>query len=308
MIQENIQRQEEEMKLLVRQQKMARVMNYILGGAVLLMIISILLLCRNLMIRRRFNKRLMLKNKELKAANARVTAADKMKTEFIRNVSHEIRTPLNIINGYAQVLTDEENDFEPHERHFIADTIGENTRQITSLVNKMLTLVNDSTKDLLRNVEETDALDVCRKAIATMPKVDETKVKVILDDQTGGKPLLTTNSDSLLQMLGYMLENSVKFTEEGHIRLTVKRDGKEMLFTVEDTGCGIPADKMDHIFERFAKVDEFKQGLGIGLAYCYETAQKLGGNLVLDKSYKEGAAFVLSLPIDKGKKVKKVKN
>ena len=305
MIQENIQRQEEEMKLLRHQQEQDRVTNYILGGAILLLVIAIVLLHRNLMIRRKFNKQLVAKNEELRAANARVTAADKLKTEFIRNMSHEIRTPLNIIYGYAQVLTDEENDFEPHERQFIASTIGENTKQITSLMNKMLTLVDDSTKDLLKNMGETDALDICRKAIATMPQVDETKVKVILDDQTGGKPMLTTNSDSLLQMIGYMLENSVKFTEKGHIRLAVKRDGKEMHFTVEDTGCGIPVDKQDHIFERFAKVDEFKQGLGIGLAYCFETAQKLGGNLVLDRTYKAGAAFVLSLPIDKGKKVKK---
>jgi len=67
---------------------------------------------------------------------------------------------------------------------------------------------------------------------------------------------------------------------------------------VEDTGCGIAADKVDTIFEPFTKGDEFKQGLGLGLAYCHETAEKLGGSLVFDKNYHEGASFILTLPIN----------
>ena len=102
---------------------------------------------------------------------------------------------------------------------------------------------------------------------------------------------------SLLMMLSYMLENSVKFTEKGHIRLMLERDDSHFLFSVEDTGCGIPEDKVEVIFERFMKVDEFKEGLGLGLAYCYETAQKLGGNLRLAQTSKEGTTFTLSLPI-----------
>ena len=98
-------------------------------------------------------------------------------------------------------------------------------------------------------------------------------------------------------MLGNMLENSVKFTEQGHITLTLKRDKTHFRFTVEDTGCGIPEDKISTIFDRFTKVDDFKQGLGLGLAYCKETAEKLGGNLTLDKTSDEGTTFTLSMPI-----------
>ena len=72
-----------------------------------------------------------------------------------------------------------------------------------------------------------------------------------------------------------------------------------MLFTVEDTGCGIPADKVDTIFERFMKVDEFKEGLGLGLAYCWETAQKLGGTLRLVETSEQGTTFELGLPVEK---------
>jgi signal transduction histidine kinase len=303
MIAENIDRLEEEMELMRRSHKMGRLMNYVLVGAMVLLILAIILLHRNILIRRKFSKRLIAKNEELRAAYKHVAAADEMKTEFIRNVSHEIRTPLNIINGFTQVLADQGSDMGDTERKAISNTIGNSTRQITSLVNKMLALANDSTKDLLSEVDMTDGLEICQKAIADMPDVDPNRIKVSLDDQTGGDKMLYTHGDSLLQMLGNILENSVKFTEEGHIILKVRTEKqkgrKMMLFSVEDTGCGIPSDKVGTIFQRWVKVDEFTEGLGLGLAYCWESAQKLGGSLKLDQTSEAGTTFTLSLPVEK---------
>ena len=298
MIDENIHQRDEEMALLTQKQKMTRRIYLILAHTVALAILVIILMARNILIRRRSRKELLAKNLELREANRRVTAADELKTQFIRNVSHEIRTPLNIINGFTQVLTNGEDTFEPEERQNIAEAIGSSTRQITSLVNKMLALANANTKDLLKEVEETDALDICHKALQEMPPVDTERIQVELEDLTHDKgTTLRTNSDSLLQMLGNILENAAKFTEKGSIRLTLKNDGRMMWFTVEDTGCGIPEDKVGTIFERFTKVDEFKQGLGLGLAYCHETAERLGGTLKLDHTSDEGTSFTLGLPI-----------
>ena len=298
MMAENISQMEHDMQMIKHQQEMTRQMNIVLAVAVALAVLVIVLMGLNIWLRQRSRKRLLEKNAELLEANNRVMAADEMKTEFIRNVSHEIRTPLNIINGFTQVLTNEENHFLPEEQHQIAETIGTSTRYITSLVNKMLALANENTKDLLKEVEETDALDICHKALQEMPSVDAKRVKVELDDQTAGKgTTLCTNSDSLLQMLGNILENAVKCTEKGFIRLTLRNDGQTMCFTVEDTGCGIPKDKVSTIFERFVKVDEFKQGLGLGLAYCHETAERLGGCLKLDYTTEAGSSFTLGLPL-----------
>lgn len=305
MIAENIDRVEEEMELMRRSHKMGRLMNYVLVGAMVLLILAIILLHRNILIRRKFSKQLIAKNEELRAAYKHVAAADEMKTEFIRNVSHEIRTPLNIINGFTQVLADQGSDMGDTERKAISNTIGNSTRQITSLVNKMLALANDSTKDLLSEVDMTDGLEICQKAIADMPDVDPNRIKVSLDDQTGGDKMLYTHGDSLLQMLGNILENSVKFTEEGHIILKVRtekeKNRKMMFFTVEDTGCGIPSDKVGTIFQRWVKADEFKEGLGLGLAYCWETAQKLGGSLRLVETSEKGTTFELGLPVERVK-------
>ena len=298
MIAENIHQQEEEMAMMQKQQKMFKMLNIILFVAFVFAVLTIVMMARNLLIRRSYQKNLLSKNQELEAANKHVTAANEMKTEFIRNVSHEIRTPLNIINGFAQVLTDGNNSFEPEERKDIADTISENTRQITSLVNKMLVLANETTSNLLSKIKGVDVVEICQRAIEAMPKTDAEKIKVFFDNQVqGGGTILNTNGDSLLLMLGNLLENSVKFTDEGKIVLRLKRTKTHFLFSVEDTGCGIPADKVDTIFERFTKVDEFKEGLGLGLAYCHETAQKLGGSLTLDSTSDAGTTFTLSLPI-----------
>ena len=305
MIAENIERSEDEMELMRNSQKMARLMNYILFGIAVLAFLTIVLMARNILIRRKFNKKLMAKNQELKSAYKQVAAADEMKTEFIRNVSHEIRTPLNIINGFAQVLAEMGPDMGDKERNEVSKTIGHNTYQITSLVNKMLALANDSTKDLMAQATETDGLAICCKAIENMPVVDAEKIKVKLDDQTNGDVMLYTNGDSLLLMLSNILENAVKFTKEGHIILKVRTEKqkgrKMMLFSVEDTGCGIPSDKVGTIFQRWVKVDEFREGLGLGLAYCWESAQKLGGVLTLDQTSEAGTTFTLSLPMEKTK-------
>lgn len=298
MIAENIQKQEDEIEMIRSQQEASHRMNILLTAGVVLAILVIMLLHLNIFTRRKFSKRLLTKNEELNAANERVTAADRMKTDFIRNVSHEIRTPLNIINGFTEVLTDESNAFESQERQYIAATISDNTRKITSIVNKMLILANEDTKDLLKAVKETDVLDICQRTLQNMPSIGNKPIKVIFDDQTHDDiTQLLTNSDSLSLMLGNLLENAVKFTEKGLISLILSHDNTHFHFTVEDTGCGIPADKVDTIFERFTKVDTFKEGLGLGLAYCHETALKLGGDLRLDRTSDQGTSFTLSLPI-----------
>lgn len=303
MIAENMEHSEEEMELMRKSQKMAKMINYILFGIAILALLTIVLMTRNILIRRKFNKRLMAKNQELKAAYKRAAAADEMKSEFIRNVSHEVRTPLNIINGFSQVLAEMGPDMGDKERGEVAKNITHSAYQITSLVNKMLAIANDSSKDLMAQAAETDGVAICCKAIENMPVVDAEKVKVKMEDQTNGDVMLYTNGDSLLLMLSYILENAVKFTEKGHIILKVRTEKqkgrKMMLFSVEDTGCGIPSDKVGTIFQRWTKVDEFTEGLGLGLAYCWESAQKLGGALTLDQTSEAGTTFTLSLPVEK---------
>ena len=118
------------------------------------------------------------------------------------------------------------------------------------------------------------------------------------DDQTHGKgTVLCTNSDCLLQMLVNLLENSVKFTEKGDIRLTLRNDGQRMWFTVEDTGCGIPEDKVGSIFERFVKLDEYIPGTGLGLSVAKSHTLSLNGTIGVESQVGEGSMFWVELPL-----------
>ena len=302
MIAENIEKMEDEMMLLkAKQEATVRTVVFLIIAVILALLLSIALLA-NIVNRRKYQKNLLEKNRQLRDANEKVTAADRMKTEFIRNVSHEIRTPLNIINGFSQVITASETVLDEQERQQIASTIEENSQHITSLVNKMLALADEDTKNILEGVADTDCRSICHQAIADMPKTDPTRVKIGLQIAENIPATILTNGESLKRMLDCLLENAVKFTEQGHIMLSCQQiDGTSMKFIVEDTGCGISEEDALHIFERFTKVDTFKEGLGLGLAYCHETAQKLGGSLMLDSDYHNGCRFILTLPIKRNK-------
>ena len=297
MIMENIEQKDEELSLVRAKQEAASRANTILEIAIAMALLLIVLLMFYLYTRRAYQKTLLKKNRELVKANQRAMEADKMKREFISNVSHEIRTPLNIISGFSQVITADGMALNEEERSTIADTILRNTEHITSLVNKILALANDESTDILSQVADTDYVTVCREAIANMPMYDPARVNVSFDSLATEGTTLRTNADSLRLMLACLLENAVKFTDDGYIRLVCKQTDAGVQFVVEDTGCGISKDNAPYIFQRFAKIDNFKEGLGLGLAYCHETAEKLSGSLVLDPDYKDGCRFILTLPL-----------
>ena len=297
MIAENIKKTEAEVQIANEHREATDRLNLVLTIAIIITLLFVMALVANLLNRRRYQKRLLEKNRQLKIATNKAQESDRMKSSFIRNVSHELRTPLNIINGFTQVLTNTDMPLSDEERHQAAVTIDENTRHITSLVNKMIALADEDASNILSNLRQVNCIEVCQQAIVAMPPIDATKVKVELHTPVTEDFCIKTNLECLKRMLGCLLENAVKFTEKGKISLTVKQAERVVHFIVEDTGCGISQEALPHIFDRFSKADEFKKGLGLGLAYCFETAQKLDGSLEYDTTYTNGCRFVLILPI-----------
>ena len=108
---------------------------------------------------------------------------------------------------------------------------------------------------------------------------------------------LLTNELMLKRIVSSLLNNAVKNTTEGHILLRASEADGQLKLVVEDTGCGIPEKEAEHIFDRFVKLDKFKVGIGLGLTLCRTTAQSLGGNVILDTSYRDGARFVVTIPL-----------
>lgn len=235
---------------------------------------------------------------QLKKAYEHALESDKMKTAFIQNITHEVRTPLNIISGFAQVVASPDAAPDVLERQEIAKMMTHNTRVITNLIDEMLEL---SLNETAEEVTLEDGVHIGRLLSDIQEENNElTKPDVPLhfDNQLPADFTMTTNKDMLRRILNALLDNAIKFTEEGSITLKAWTDNSQLFFSIEDTGCGIAKEDAIRIFDRFTKLDEFKEGLGLGLSLCRMLATRLHGSLVLDQSYAgPGARFVLSLPI-----------
>ena len=234
---------------------------------------------------------------ELTKAYNKALESDKMKTAFIQNVSHEVRTPLNIITGFAQVISDPQLDANPDERSHIALMMQRSTRQVTMLIDEVLGLsLIDSTeqwpKDDLWRVN-----DQLRTMLEEYRNLTGDGVTLQLDTTLPDDLTLRTNANMLRRLMSCLLDNAVKYTTAGHITVRARQTDSTLELQVEDTGCGIPANQAEHIFERFVKLDDFKEGLGLGLSLCRKLAEQLGGQTKLDTTYTDGARFIVTLPL-----------
>ena len=242
-------------------------------------------------------------NEQLRIANERTKATMKMRSKFIRNISHEIRTPLNIVSGFTQILAMPDMDIPKSEKRDMQERVTENTERITNLVDRMLELSDTGSETVIERNDETNARAIVEEAIKhsgitlhTKPGHAESAVTFESpDEQALARITLRTNQRNAIRALAQLLENAVKFTNEGTIRLLIEDAEEKVRFVVEDTGIGIPANQREHVFEEFVQLDEFVDGAGIGLTIARSIAERMGGRLWLDTNYTQGSRFVLEL-------------
>lgn len=261
----------------------------IIGAA----LIIVFVLQIHLRLRRRGILELKKKNEELSAMNHRAEKAEQIKTTFIRNISHEIRTPLNAISGFSQVIaSDPELNME--ERQGFSELIIKNTDLLTKLVNDILELGNMGTSKIQIHKAEVSAQEIIkelsRQMITHVPQ--GVRLKLSFPQQ---EIKVLTDKLRLKQILQNLISNACKNTNEGSISLSVQKTASCVMFTVTDTGCGIPSEKADSIFGEFEKLDNYKQGAGIGLSICRMIAEALDARIYLDKQYTNGARFVVEI-------------
>ena len=234
---------------------------------------------------------------QLKNAYEHALESDKMKSAFIRDMSHEVRTPLNIISGFAQVIADPDTSASVDERREIAKMMLSNTRIITNLIDEMLELSITESSGAVQLEDGVDVNDVLSDLLQENEGLTKPDVRLVYDNQLPSGFTMTTNKDMLRRMANSLLDNAIKNTEQGSVTLRSYVDSGQFRLVVEDTGCGIPPEEANHIFERFVKLDNFKEGLGLGLPLCRLLAGRLRGFLIYDQNYGPGARFVLSLPL-----------
>ena len=234
---------------------------------------------------------------ELRKAYNKAMESEKMKTAFIQNVTHEVRTPLNIITGFAQVIASPDLADNPEERQHISKMMQKSTRQVTVLMDEIIGLsLIDSTDQM--NKDDEPKINEMLRDLQTEYKdyvTDETEVKLETELTEGFT--LKTNENMLRRILACLMENAAKYTNKGCITLRAKTENNVLKLTVEDTGSGIPAEEAERIFDRFVKLDSFKEGIGLGLPLSRRLAEQLGGNVELDTTYAGGARFIVTLGI-----------
>jgi signal transduction histidine kinase len=234
---------------------------------------------------------------QLKKAYDHALESDKMKTAFIQNVSHEIRTPLNVICGFTQVISDPELATGIEDRQKMADMMQKNARVITSLIDEMLELSNsESAIDAVKE-DQVEVNEVLRDLMQENEGLLSKETVLRFESSLSEDYVITTNELMLKRIVNSLIDNAIKNTPKGTVTLRVAADKDNLTLMVEDTGKGIPAAEAEHIFERFFKLDSFKEGLGLGLPLCRSMTERLGGTVRLDTTYHHGARFIVTLPL-----------
>ena len=238
---------------------------------------------------------------ELLVAKEKAEESNRLKTAFLANMSHEIRTPLNAIVGFSSVLVSD--DSSPAEKAQYCDIIQKNSDLLLHLINDILDISRMESGKIKFVWEECDVVELCQTTLSTAEYGRKTSALFLFETPVASL-VIKTDAQRLKQVLINLLSNAAKFTPSGSIKLAIAIDKQhqQLELSVSDTGCGIPSDKSDRVFERFEKLNEYSQGTGLGLAISRLIVENLGGKIWVDKDYTEGARFVFTHPLTKKEK------
>lgn len=236
--------------------------------------------------------------KEEKRLNATLKKASDMKTNFVHNISHEIRTPLNAILGFSQLLALPDDFVTAEERKQYGEYIANNGQLLLMLVNDILSLSDVEQGRMTITNAPTDIHGVIESSINSVRDRVPDGVRLYSTTDCPVPCMVNTDALRVQQVLINFLTNACKNTSDGeiHVHTSLSENPDCLTISVADTGCGVDPAKAEAIFDRFTKLDEFKQGNGLGLNLCRQISENLNGRVYLDTTYKGGARFVFALP------------
>ena len=235
------------------------------------------------------------KNQELSLEEAKVKAeaADKMKSKYLADMSHEIRTPLNAITGFSELMAFADTD---EERMSYYDVIKMNNQLLMQLINDILDISKIEADAIKITYEQLDVSELMDTIYASAKLRVPGGVKLVLE-KGADHHMFGTDSMRLLQLINNLVNNAIKNTKEGSITMgyTIQPDN-QLRFYVRDTGIGIDKDKLKDVFGRFVKINDYMEGIGLGLAICKGLVVKMGGSIHVTSELGVGSEFSFILP------------
>ena len=225
-------------------------------------------------------------------AKEKAEESDRLKSAFLANMSHEIRTPLNAIVGFSNLLAETDDIAERRE---YMQVVEENNDLLLKLISDILDLskIEAGTLEFVHTDFELNKL--MREKENVMRLKTDQNVELVFE-QRYETCHVRTDRNRLSQLMINLLTNAAKFTHRGSIRFGYELRAGQLYFWVADTGCGIPAERKDAVFERFVKLNSFKQGTGLGLSICRTIVEHLGGNIGVESEEGKGSTFWFTLP------------
>lgn len=233
----------------------------------------------------------------LREAKDRAEESSRLKSAFLANMSHEIRTPLNAIVGFSDVLSAGGASEEEQRGYF--EIIRTNSDLLLRLINDILDVSRLEADRVILSLESCNVVQICQQVVASVAQARRSTNQFLFECEREVVEM-RTDVQRLQQVVINLLSNADKFTKEGTITLKLELDtaGNVAVFSVTDTGCGIPLDKQKRVFERFEKLNEYVQGTGLGLSICKLTVEKWGGEIWIDPAYTNGARFMFTHPMN----------
>ena len=231
--------------------------------------------------------------KELEAARIKAEESDRLKSAFLANMSHEIRTPLNAIVGFSKLVIDAECT---NEKEQYAEIIERNSEILLNLFNDILDLSSLEADSLSFNIRPIKLIDICLQLEQQFCYKVKNGTKLILDD-VDTELYVSGDWNRIIQIISNLLSNAAKFTPKGEIHFGYREKEDFVEFYVKDSGIGIPAERVATIFQRFGKIKDFVQGIGLGLTLCRMLVEKMGGRIWLRSQEGKGSRFYFTLPL-----------
>lgn len=253
-------------------------------------------------IKENLEERVIQRTHELEKAKLRAEESDRLKSAFIANMSHEIRTPLNAITGFSGLLL--RNDITPEKRKEYNDHVVKNNKILVNMIEDLIDASKIESGSLQLHPSQVNICQFLYRLnepiVENMARKNKAFIDVVLDKPDLKEETIQADPVRLQQVLWHVLDNAVKFTQEGSIHYGCVDNNSHVVFYVEDTGIGIPEEASEIIFEKFRQLDESAKrkygGTGLGLYYARKIAEKMDGRLWFENKSEGGSVFFLSLP------------